>query len=451
MTESGRPMARRAGRIFRHFVFMMIGALLAVPYIATFIWATQLAAVDAGLAAFAFALLFALLAVPAALPVTRELERTAVRELLSVELPDLPAESGSGRRWRGAAWYLIHLLAGSLLLFTLVVAGPMILAVAFRWLAGQSQSVAELAAVVVPFVDTTTAVLWTLGLSLTVVVFTVLTGSALPHWADRMLGPSPAELAALDEERARDEARRNELARELHDSVGHALTVTTLQATAAQGLLARNPDAAARAMQAVADTGRTALTELDHVIGLLRSSAPAGAAAGLEELPRSLERFAMQGLAVEHDYDDEGLARLPRDVSVTAHRILQEGLTNALKYAQPKQARPQLRSDASSLRIRLSNPISNTADTPAPAPASHGITRSTSAGGRGLDGIRERARLTGGSANTVVAAGQWILEVELPVTDGAPGLPGPHASQRPLHLRHSLTSRRPRKTDPRHE
>jgi signal transduction histidine kinase len=444
MTEQGRPMARRAAQIFRHFVFMMIGALLAVPYFAVFTWATQLAAVSAGLASFAFGILFVLLAVPALLPVTRELERTAVRELLSVDLPGLPGHPGFGRRWRGAAWYLLHLLSGALLLLALVVAGPVVLSIAFSWLAGRRQAVAEVAAAVVPFANTTAAALWAVGLGLAVLVFTVLTGSALPHWARSMLGPSAAELAALDEERAREAARRNGLARELHDSVGHALTVTTLQATAAQGLLARDPAAAARAMQAVADTGRAALAELDRVIGILRSPAPAEPAAGLEELGRVLAGFAGQGLQVEHHDDGEGLSRLPRDVSAAALRILQEGLTNALKYARPQQARLRIRTDAGVLLIRLSNPVlgwpaaapgAAAASLPpeaapvqdaaapggaargsaaAPAPPAPEDPPSTSAGGRGLDGIRERARLFGGTAHAVLAGREWILEVDLP-------------------------------------
>jgi signal transduction histidine kinase len=430
MTESRRPLARRAGLIFRHFVFMMIGALLAVPYFAVFIWATQLAAVSAGLASFAFAILFALLAVPALLPVTRELERTAVRELLAVDLPGppgvsaLPGQPGFGRRWRGAAWYLVHLLSGSLLLLALVVAGPVVLSITFSWVAGRRQAVAEVAAAVVPFADTTAAALWAVGLSLAVLVFTVLTGSALPHWAGGLLGPSPKERAVLDEERARDEARRNGLARELHDSVGHALTVTTLQATAAQGLLARDPAAAARAMQAVAETGRAALAELDRVIGILRSPVPEEPAAGLEELPRVLARFAGQGLEVEHDHDGEGLSRLPRDVSAAALRILQEGLTNALKYAHPSRARLRTRIEAGVVLVRLSNPVAghpvdsaqDAAAAPVPADASSaaGAPGPASAGGRGLDGIRERARLVGGTAHAAMADRQWILEVRLP-------------------------------------
>lgn len=448
MTESGRPVARRAGLIFRHFVFMMIGALLAVPYFAVFIWATQLAAVSAGLASFAFAILLVLLAVPALLPVTRELERTAVRELLAVDLPGLPDMSalpgqpgrpGFGRRWRGAAWYLVHLLSGSLLLLALVVAGPVVLSITFSWLAGRRQAVAEVAAAVVPFADAATAALWAAGLGLAVLVFTVLTGSALPHWARGLLGPGPTELAALDEARARDEARRNGLARELHDSVGHALTVTTLQATAAQGLLARDPAAAARAMQAAAETGRAALAELDRVIGILRSPVPEEPAAGLEELPRVLARFAGQGLEVEHDYDGEGLVRLPRDVSAAALRILQEGLTNALKYGHPARAQLRVRAEAGTLRLRLGNPVRARADdagaaagsAPAweaaarraaasPGPAVPGSSALASAGGRGLDGMRERARLVGGTVQAGMAGREWILGIVLPI----PGNPG---------------------------
>ncbi|NJC23742.1 signal transduction histidine kinase [Arthrobacter pigmenti] len=408
MTDRGRK-PRRTARIARHFVFMMIGTLLAVPYFAVFIWAAQLASVSSGSAAVAFALLVALLAVPASLSATRALERTAVRELLAIDLPEPIGLDRPSRRWRGVAWYMVHLLTGSLLLVTLVVTIPLVVTITVSFLAGRMEDVAELAAVVVPFTDTTTAVLWTFGLSVAITVFTVLAGSALPHWAEGMLGPDAAERSALEAEQQRAAARRNELARELHDSVGHALTVTTLQSTAAQRLLATDPDAAARAMHTAAETGRAALAELDRVIGILRSSGSVGAETGLEELPTVVERFTSQGLVVVTDYDDGALAGLPPAASAAALRVLQEGLTNALKYASPREARLQVLRSERSLQLILGNPVGSSSPS------------SSAGGGRGLDGIRERARLVDGSVRVCAADGQWTLDVSLPLVGSARG------------------------------
>lgn len=421
MADSGRTPAKRAGQVFRHFVFMMIGALLAVPYIAVFIWGTQLAGSPEASplsAVVAFILLFLLLVVPALLSVTRALERTAVRELLDVDLAEPVDSTGPNRRWRGAAWYLVHLMAGGLTLVAAVFAIPVMVTLAVMPLTGQTRVAEQLSAVLSPFADSTTAVLWSLALGAGVVIFTILTGMALRHWAGVMLGPSPAERLALEEQRVRADARRNELARELHDSVGHALTVTTLQAVAAQSLLARDPDAAARAMQAVADTGRAALAELDHVIGILRepgsrgANVPDGGAGSLAALPAYLDGLAKQGLNIEQNFDPGRLNNLPPAVSSAAFKILQEGLTNVLKYARPRQCSLTISRDSRLLRLDLNNPVS-------------GILQ-LRGGGRGLAGIEERARLAGGSAQTSLGQGTWSLTASFPLDARQPRGEPPH-------------------------
>ena len=409
MTETGRRPLQRAGRIFRHFVFMMIGALLAVPYIVVFIWATQLAAVSPANAVVAFAVLVLLLAVPAVLSATRALERTAVGELLAVKLAEPAGPVTRQRRIRGAVWYLVHLMAGGLTLVAIAFAAPLILAAVILPLLGNADSANELAAAVVPFTDGTTAALWSLGLSTGVIIFTILTGMALPHWASLLLGPSPAEHRELEEEQARMEARRNELARELHDSVGHALTVTTLQATAAEALLGRDPDGAARAMRAVADTGRSALAELDRVIGILRApGAQVENPAGLRQLPGYLDHMEDQGLHVEREFETQMLEEVPAAASAPAFKILQEGLTNALKYASPREAVLHIQPIGRYLQIRLVNPIAESSDAAAPRPS-----------GRGIAGMQERARLAGGSTRSQLAGGRWILSVDIPLQERA--------------------------------
>jgi signal transduction histidine kinase len=409
MTETGRRPLQRAGRIFRHFVFMMIGALLAVPYIVVFIWATQLAAVSPANAVVAFAVLVLLLAVPAVLSATRALERTAVGELLAIKLAEPAGPVTRQRRIRGAVWYLVHLMAGGLTLVAIAFAAPLIITVLILPLLGNADSASELAAAVVPFTDGTTAALWSLGLGTGVIIFTILTGMALPQWATLLLGPSPAEHRELEEEQARMEARRNELARELHDSVGHALTVTTLQATAAEALLGRDPDGAARAMRAVADTGRSALAELDRVIGILRApEAQVENPTGLGQLPGYLDHMENQGLHVEREFETQALEEVPAAASAPAFKILQEGLTNALKYASPPEAVLHIERIGRCLQIRLVNPVVESSEAAAPR-----------ASGRGIAGMQERARLAGGSTRSQLAGGRWILSVDIPLQERA--------------------------------
>lgn len=185
------------------------------------------------------------------------------------------------------------------------------------------------------------------------------------------------------------------------------MTVTTLQATAAQSLLARDPEAAVRAMQAVADTGRAALAELDHVIGILREpEGPGaqpmdGAAGSLVELPGYLDMLARQGLDIERNFDARRLDGLPPVASTAAFKILQEGLTNVLKYASPQQCALTISAEPRMLHLDLSNPVSG-------VPQLRG-------GGRGLAGIAERARLAGGSAQTSLTKGIWSLVASFPL------------------------------------
>jgi hypothetical protein len=102
-------------------------------------------------------------------------------------------------------------------------------------------------------------------------------GAVLARLAPRVLGSSPAERMAAElarvPEAERAPAERNRLARELHDSVGHTLTVTTLQAGAAARVLDSDPAFVAPALDAIAEAGRGALEDLDHAIGLLRDGA----------------------------------------------------------------------------------------------------------------------------------------------------------------------------------
>ncbi|WSG19396.1 histidine kinase [Nonomuraea sp. NBC_01738] len=242
-------------------------------------------------------------------------------------------------------------------------------------------------------------------------------GALLARAATALLGPTPAERLASAEEHARTLAERNRLARELHDSVGHALSVVTLQATAAGRLLDLHAEDAAEAagtegaegespgderlgsartaVEAIEQVARAALEDLDHVLGVLRESAagtaPQPTLADLDELVRG------SGARVRAEVGD--VRGVPAVVSREAYRLLQEALTNAIKHGQgPVRLAAAVRDEA--LTLEVGNVSA--------ARAGHG-------GGRGLDGMRERVRLLRGDMRAGPQGGEWQVSITLPL------------------------------------
>src|SRR5262245_15556821 len=133
--------------------------------------------------------------------------------------------------------------------------------------------------------------------------------------------------AAVAEERSR-------LARELHDMIGHAISVITVQAGAARTVLDSDPARAKGALVAIEDTGRETLDEMRRLIGVLRDMGEPGLAPqpGMAQLDRLVQGVRDSGLRVELHREGAPVAELPPAVDLAAYRIVQEGLTNALKH-----------------------------------------------------------------------------------------------------------------------
>ncbi|MCO8270055.1 histidine kinase [Actinoplanes sp. TRM 88003] len=218
-----------------------------------------------------------------------------------------------------------------------------------------------------------------LGLLVITLYATAGLGSLAATMAPVLLGPSPAL-----EAQERKLAERNRLARELHDSVGHALTAVTIQSGAARTVFDSDPAFARQALQNIEELGRTALEELDAVLGLLRD-------AGAPTL-RDLDRLLTA--AVDARVDD---VEVPAPISREAYRIVQEGLTNAAKHGT---GRPTLRiTGPDDLVIEITNTV---------GPSLPG------GGGRGLAGMRERVRLLGGTLRAGADEGVWRVVARLP-------------------------------------
>ncbi|MEV1085300.1 histidine kinase [Streptomyces sp. NPDC050211] len=224
-------------------------------------------------------------------------------------------------------------------------------------------------------------------------------GELITRLALRLLGPSPAERLAALEERTDQLLERTRIARELHDSIGHALTVAVVQAGAARA--AGDPAFTDRALDAIEETGRAALEDLERVLGVLRESErPVSSRPTLTDADRLLESARASGAKVDAELTG-AVDTLPGPVSREGYRILQESLTNVLRHAGAVPVRIRIAVADGTLGLEVRNPL--TADIVGPGR------------GSGLRGIRERAALLGGSARTGPDRGDWQVHVELPL------------------------------------
>lgn len=156
-------------------------------------------------------------------------------------------------------------------------------------------------------------------------------GKLITLLARRLLGPSPTERLAALEERTEQLLEHNRIARELHDSIGHALTVAVVQAGAARA--AGDPKFTDRALEAIEETGRDALEDLERVLRVLRESEPpAGSRPTLADAERLISSARSSGAEVASDVSGP-LDSVPGPVSREGYRILQESLTNVLRRA----------------------------------------------------------------------------------------------------------------------
>ncbi|WP_308408200.1 sensor histidine kinase [Streptomyces mayonensis] len=412
---AGALFGRRARLRWLHLV---LGGALAMPYVLVGSVVVEAVAGDADvfhslrlqLAAFAVGLPLA--ALSALFPPARPLESGAVRALCAVDaglLAPGPART-TGERARTAAWVTLHLGAGGIV-------------------AGMSLAVPPFAALLVllPFAPALRdgpvgpgglfQHTWTLALApvagavllLALAGCAAACGALLARWAPVLLGPSAQDRIAAAEARAADLAVRNRLARELHDSVGHALSAVTLQAAAARRLLDTDPEFVREALAAIEDTTRRTVGELDAVLGVLRDGDASGTAPAptlATDLDGLLRRTRASGLRVTAAVSTDPRS-LPPQVSREAYRIAQEGLSNALRHAG-HEAAVTLRVEVLDGHLLIT--VENPCDT---------VTGPRPGGGHGLRGVADRAGLLGGSAEAGPDGPVWRLRVRLPLKETA--------------------------------
>jgi signal transduction histidine kinase len=210
---------------------------------------------------------------------------------------------------------------------------------------------------------------------------------------------------------------RTRIARELHDVVAHRVSLMTVQAGAAKAVAAQDPEGALRAMSAVEEAGRQALDELRHLLGVLRPETDLdglGPQPGLADLPRLVEQTRGAGLDVSLATGGV-VAGLPARVDLFAYRIVQEALTNVLKHAGPG-ARTEVRlgSDGRGVVIEVLDDGPGATAPPGPDLDDAG------ARGHGIVGMRERARLLGGTLDASPRPGGGFSVVAHLPTGGEP-------------------------------
>jgi signal transduction histidine kinase len=198
-----------------------------------------------------------------------------------------------------------------------------------------------------------------------------------------------AERSREDETRARVADERVRIAREVHDTVAHAIAIVNVQAGVTAHVLDKRPDLARESLLAIEQTSSRALEEMRSILGMLRNEDDTRApASGLEDVGELLERAREAGLQVEWDGDRAPASEaLPSAVGTAAYRIVQESLTNVIRHVGPTRVRVNVIAEGGELRVSVTDdgPSEGT------APSADHLQP-----GHGIRGMRERCELLGG-------------------------------------------------------
>jgi signal transduction histidine kinase len=213
----------------------------------------------------------------------------------------------------------------------------------------------------------------------------------------RTYGARAQAKAAVAAERAR-------ISRELHDIIGHSVSVIALQAGAAEQLLKRDPDRAATHLETIQRTAREALGEMRRLMGVLREDEPSlSPQPGIARVPELVAQATEDGLTVEL-VESGTRPEISPGVDLAAYRVVQEALTNARKHAGPVAAEVRIAYEPAAVEVEVTN-------------AAGSIGPDQNGGKQGLIGMRERVRLFGGSFDAGPRAeGGFRVRARFPTT-----------------------------------
>jgi signal transduction histidine kinase len=213
------------------------------------------------------------------------------------------------------------------------------------------------------------------------------------------------ELAEVRRTRLELETERTDMARELHDIIGHTLNVMLVHAGAARRALPGNVVQAEEAIQIIETTGRSAMDDLDRVLGLLRSAGdgpPRSPLPGIDDLRELATSVSDAGLQVTVDVS-VAPASIPKPVQLTLYRIAQEALTNVMKHTRASAASVSVTRNGADLVLDVCD-------------NGQGIG-SEARPGRGLTGMKQRAEMHGGTMSTSAHPdGGTVLSARIPMT-----------------------------------
>jgi signal transduction histidine kinase len=249
--------------------------------------------------------------------------------------------------------------------------------------------------------------------ALLILLPTVAVGAAIRTWRGRARESAERLRRAEAEHEAETqravEVERARIASELHDVVTHNVSVMVVQAGAARRVLDSSPGEAREALLAVEASGRTAMTELRHLLGLLAPGADGGTGEHMELTPQPglgqvgalVDRVRAAGLPVELSV--VGGRDVPPGLDLAAYRVVQEALTNVFKHAG--QARTTVRIEYREAELLIT--VCDDGSSAAAGPVS---------GGRGLIGLRERIAVYGGELDAGPRpGGGWRLTARIPL------------------------------------
>ena len=201
-------------------------------------------------------------------------------------------------------------------------------------------------------------------------------------------------------------AERARIARELHDEIAHDVSMIVLQAGAERRVLADTADSTRGVLETIEQTGRRSLTEMRRLVGMLRSDEPDSLfpQPRLDDLPTLISQVGAAGLAVQLTITGDP-RDLPVGIELSAYRIVQEALTNALKHAGDATVHVRVRYDRDCLQLEVVDD----------GRADRGADRPVGPGGHGLVGMRERVALYGGRFEAGPGDhGGYVVRAQLP-------------------------------------
>nr|WP_237488752.1 histidine kinase [Microbacterium sp. TL13] len=204
---------------------------------------------------------------------------------------------------------------------------------------------------------------------------------------------------------------RLRIARDLHDAVAHQISVISLNAGVASSALETRPDRAREALATIRTASREVLGEIGSMLTVLRTPDEGGIREqpGLARLTDVVESVRVAGwdVVVRDERDAEPV---PLGVDIVAYRVVQEGLTNALKHGTSRRVHVLLRRDGDALEVVVTNPLDHVPADPELPPS-----------GFGLVGLRERVDSVGGVLEAGPAPGGFRLAARLPLAPPAAG------------------------------